>query len=276
MVEEAGAGLLLVPGSAPAERNAAAIAGAVIDGLVISSLADDDPLVDAALARQLPTVVIDQPDPQQLATRVWPQAPCWVGIDDRAAATVAAEHLLGLGHREIAVISFGLHPRPTRGIVDQRGQAAATYAVTRHRLQGYREALISAGLDWSRVPVAAGTDSTIAEGATAAAALLERKPAPTAILCLSDRLAAGAIQTALARGLRIPEDLSIVGFDDARPAADLGLTTIRQPTRRKGELAAGALLDLIGGRHTRQNQLLPTELVIRSSTRPPPNDHRGG
>ena len=120
-----------------------------------------------------------------------------------------------------------------REFADERAQAAATYSVTRHRLEGYRDAVTKAGLDWSTVPVAAGTDSTIAEGAAGAAALLERTP-PTAILCLSDRLADGAMQTARTRGLDIPRDLSIVGFDDGPPAADLGLTTIKQPTDSKG------------------------------------------
>src|ERR1700733_9698656 len=225
VAEEARIGLLLLPGSATASRNSAAVSGAVIDGLLINSLADDDPLVDAALTRRLPTVVIDQPDPEELKRRASGPVPAWIGIDDRAAARQAAEHLLALGHRRLAVITFGLHRSPVREFADERAQAAATYSVTRNRLEGYRDAVTKAGLD-----------STIAEGAAAAAALLERTPRPTAILCLSDRLADGAMQTARTRGLDIPRDLSIVGFDDGPPAADLGLTTIRQPHRLKGEL----------------------------------------
>jgi DNA-binding LacI/PurR family transcriptional regulator len=266
--ESASVGLLLVPGSATADRNAAAVSSAVIDGLVISSLADDDPLLAAALTRRLPAVVIDQPDPGTLARLSGGTAPAWIGIDDRAATAAAAEHVLALGHRDLGVISFGLGRAPRRAIVDERAQAAATYAVTRHRLEGYRDAAIDAGLDWRRVPVAAGTNSTVAEGAAAAAALLDHTPRPTALLCLSDRLAQGAIEAARARGLRIPDDLSVVGFDDAGPAAGLGLTTIRQPTRRKGELAAAAVLALIAGRRVEPRQLLTAELVVRASTRP--------
>ncbi len=264
VAENVGSGLLLVPGSATADRNSAAVSGAVIDGLVIYSLADDDPLIKAALTRRLPTVVIDQPGPD-LLTR---PSPAWVGVDDRAAARLAAEHLLELGHRELGVITFGLHRRPRRGIADEPAQAAATYAVTRHRLEGYRDAVTQAGLNWSQVPVASGTDSTIAEGATAAAALLDHSPQLTAILCLSDRLAEGAMQTARARRLEIPRDLSIVGFDDAPRSAELGLTTIKQPHRRKGELAAGALLALIDGHPPSAPQLLATELLVRSSALP--------
>ena len=270
VAEGAGAGLLLVPGSTPVERNAQAVSEAVIDGLLICSLSDDDPLVDAALARGLPSVVIDQPGPEALSPRS-PRAalPSWIGIDDRAAAARAAEHLLALGHRRLGVITFGMSRTPVRGIADQRTQDAATYAVTRRRLEGYRDAVTRAGLDWAGVTVATGTDSTVAEGAAAAAILLDQDPPPSALLCLSDRLAEGALRTAFDRGLETPRELSIVGFDDAEPASRLGLTTIRQPTRRKGELAARALLAAIEERPAERIQLLRTELVIRSSTRPP-------
>jgi DNA-binding LacI/PurR family transcriptional regulator len=266
VAEGAGAGLLLVPGSATPERNSAAVGGALIDGLIISSLADDDPLLAAALTRRLPTVVIDQPDPGTLEARAGGATPAWIGIDDRAAARVAAEHLLALGHRQLGVIAFGLHRNPRRGLADAREQAAATYAVSRHRLQGYRDAVRDAGLEWERVTIVAGTNSTIAEGATAAATLLGRSPRPTALLCLSDRLAEGAMQTAGARGLEMPRDLSIVGFDDAASAGPLGLTTIKQPIRRKGELAAHALLSLLEGHIAGPPEVLPTQLVTRSST----------
>src|SRR5690242_117826 len=89
VAEQAGSGLLLVPGSAPAERNSAAVASAVIDGLVVFSVADDDPLLDAALARHLPLVVIDQPDPSSVRGPSAAGGTPWVGVDDRAAAADA-------------------------------------------------------------------------------------------------------------------------------------------------------------------------------------------
>jgi DNA-binding LacI/PurR family transcriptional regulator len=266
IAEQAGAGLLLVPGSSSPDRAAAAIQAAVIDGLVASSLADDDPVLRAALTRGLPLVVVDQPDPDRARYPRGDGPPPWVGIDDHAAATVAAEHLLALGHRRLGVVSFGLRRSPVRGLVDEAAQAAAGYAVTRRRLAGYREAALRAGVDWSTIPVAEGTDSTIAEGAAGAASVLRQTPRPSALLCLSDRLAEGALRTAHDLGLEVPRDLSVVGFDDAEPAARLGLTTIRQPHRRKGELAAHALLDLLAGRHPEPIQHLPTELVVRAST----------
>lgn len=264
VAEESGTGLLLASGSAMPGR-AGAVATAVIDGLIVASLSDDDPALHAALARRLPLVVLDQPDADRLVDRNG-QHPPWIGVDDRAAAAGAARHVLDLGHRRLAVVSFALGRPPVRALVDEPAQRSTIYAVTRRRLAGYRDAAVRAGLDWSTVPVATGTDSTVAEGAAAAATLLERSPPPTALLCLSDRLAEGALRTAERLGLQVPRDVSVVGFDDAEPAARLGLTTVRQPHRRKGELAATALLDLLAGRTPEPVRQLPTELVVRKST----------
>lgn len=275
VAEPAGTGLLLIPGSADPDRRTAAVTGALVDALIVSSLADDDPLLTAAITRRLPLAVVDQPGPDRLAELGAASIP-WVGIDDRAAATAITEHLLTLGHRRLAVISFGLHREPiTRGLVDQQAQAASTYAVTRHRLAGYRDAALRAGIDWDGVPVFHGTDSTPTEGEAGAAAVLTATPRPTALICLSDRLAEGALHAATRLGLRVPDDLSIAGFDDASPAARLRLTTICQPTRRKGELAARALLHRGDRPGHDAVHTLPTELVVRASTGPAPHDADG-
>ena len=270
VAEQAGSGLLLVPGSSPAERNTAAIASAVIDGLVVFSLADDDPLLAAVLARQLPLVVIDQPDPSSLRGPSADGSPPWIGVDDRAAAAGAAAHLLALGHRRLGVVSFGLARHRVRGMADAAAQQGATYAVTRRRLAGYRDAVIRAGMDWPTVAVAAGATSAVEEGAAIAAALVARTPRPTALLCLSDRLAEGVLQSARRLGLHVSDDLSIIGFDDAPGADALQLSTVRQPHRRKGELAARTLLDLLAQRRSEPVHLLPTELIVRATTGPPP------
>jgi len=267
--EGAGAGLALLPGSATARSRVAALTGALIDGLIVNSLAADDPLLMTAIARKLPLAVIDQPGPDTLA-ELGAADTAWIGIDDRMAAAAVAEHVLSLGHRRLAVVSFGLNRRPARGAVDERAQAAASYAVTRDRLAGYRDAVRRAGVDWSRVPVIQGTDSTIAEGEAAAAAALAADPRPTALLCLSDRLAEGALRAAAGLGLSVPEDLSIAGFDDALPAAGLNLTTVRHPHRRKGALAARALLRVLDGSSAPSAQRLPAALIVRGSTSPVP------
>jgi DNA-binding LacI/PurR family transcriptional regulator len=276
VAESAGAGLLLLPGSSDAQKRIAGLNAAVIDGLIAYSLADDDPMLAAAITRHLPLVVIDQPRPDRLA-HLEPNIP-WVGIDDHTAAAQIAYHLLTLGHRQFGVVSFGLRRSPARGLVDLAAQRAADYAVTRDRLAGYRAALERHQLDWAQVPVFQGTDSTPAEGAAGAAAILGRTPRPTALLCLSDRLAEGALQATSELGLRVPDDLSIVGFDDAATAATLGLTTVHQPTRTKGEQAASALLARLDGSQATTAQTMPAELIIRSSTGQapqPPKRHRG-
>ena len=151
-------------------------------------------------------------------------------------------------------------------------QQAATFAVSRDRLAGYRDAVERRGLDWSLVPVFQGLDSTPEEGEAGALAVLACTPRPSALLCLSDRLAEGALRVARRLGLRVPEDLSLVGFDDAVPtAAALGLTTVRQPNRAKGEHAAHALLRLVDGAEPAPLPPLPTQFVVRGSTGPAPS-----
>src|SRR4051794_1862475 len=251
VVEDAGVGLLLLPGSSQLERRKAAINGAVIDGLVAASLADDDPLLEAAVARHLAVVIVDQPRPR-------PGIP-WVGVDDRAAAAQLAEHVLARGHRRIGVVTFGLWRGPTRGLVDAARQRDSTLAVSRDRLAGYRDAVERHGLRWDEIPVFQGTDSTPAEGEAGAPALLALAPRPSALLCMSDGLAEGAPHAA--RGA-----VAIAGFDDASPTAEaLGLTTVRQPHRAKGEHAARALLALLRGEQPPAPRLLATELVVRAS-----------
>jgi DNA-binding LacI/PurR family transcriptional regulator len=273
VAERAGTGLLLASGSGLDEAAPAAgtVRTAVIDGLIVASLSDDDPVLPVVTARRLPLVVLDQPDAALLRDHDGVHPP-WIGVDDRGAAAAVAQHLLDLGHRRLGVVSFALGRPPARALVDEQAQASTSYAVTRRRLAGYRDAAVRAGVDWRAVPVVTGTDSTVVEGAAAAATLLTRPDRPTALLCLSDRLAEGALETAARLGLRVPRDVSVVGFDDAEPAARLGLTTVRQPHRRKGELAATALLDLLAGRRPEPVQLLATELVVRSSTAVPPPD----
>jgi len=265
----AGRGLLLLPGSADPQQRRHALDQAIVDGIVASSLADDDAVLARVVDRQLPLVVIDQPRPSRLAAIGAPRTP-WVGIDDRRAAYLLADHVMSLGHRQIGIVSFALRPGPTPLFASQADVDSATLAVTRDRLGGYRDAAERHRIDWSTIPLTQGGDSTPEEGFRGAAALLERQPRPTALICLSDRLAEGAFTAAADVGLRVPDDLSIAGFDDApNIARHLDLTTIRQPSREKGHQAATALLARLTGDAGNLITTLPTELIVRGSTRRP-------
>jgi DNA-binding LacI/PurR family transcriptional regulator len=265
-------GLVLVPGpeehasSGPAVRNAAA------DGLIVYSMPSDDPLFEATRQRRLPTVIVDSPAPADVATLPGATMPAglhFVGIDDQAAAETAVEHLIGLGHRRVAILSFGLSAYAQAGPADAREQAVATASVSRARLQGCARAMAAAGLDWSRVPVEQAPIHNIEAARIRAHALLERAPSATALFAFSDTLALGARLAALERGLSLPGDLSIVGFDDTAPDGE-GLTTVHQPLRDKGRIAAERVLHaLTDDPPAAAYELLPTRLVIRGSTAPP-------
>ena len=267
--EASGMGLLLVPGSmgAPGERGSAAGAAAV-DGFVVYSMADDDPLVEAALRRRLPVVTVDQPLLEGVP---------FIGIDDEAAARAAAEHLVGLGHERYGVTSFALATGGRSGIADAARQGAATYRVTRSRLEGYAAALSVGGLSWEDVPVYESPGSTQALGRAAGRALLALDPRPTAILATSDQLALGAIEAAGEMGLSVPDDVSVVGFDDVPLAASAapGLTTVYQDHAQKGLLAGRVLVARLGGEEAPSPDLLPARLVVRGSTGRPRRGRRG-
>lgn len=267
--ETAGVGLLLLPGSVDPARRASAVSCAVADGIIASSLAEDDPLLQTVVDRRLPLVVVDQPGPSVLAT-LTPETIPWIGIDDRAAAFQLAEHLLLLGHRHLGVVSFALRLGTPTGFATSSDQDTATLSVTKNRLAGYRDAAERHGIDWTRVPVSQGVDSTPTEGEKGALAVLSTTPRPTALICLSDRLAEGALAAAARLGLRVPDDLSVVGFDDAPNLADrLTLTTVHQPSRLKGQYAAQALLALTRGTAVDPIPHLDTTLVVRGTTQPP-------
>ena len=266
VTEEADLGLLLVPaagGGASGERHPRAAAQAAVDGFVVYSMSDEEPLLEAALGRELPTVVVDQPFKKGVP---------FVGIDDEAAAREAAEYLLRLGHKRFAVVSFALSPNGREGLAGFGRQEAATFHVSRLRLRGYRDALENAGLHWSEVPVYECPGSARAFGYQAAGVLLSSKQRPTVILASSDQLALGVIERARQQGLSVPEDVSVVGFDDisAAASADPPLTTISQEHIEKGLLAGQILVSRLRGEDGPSAGLLATRLVIRGSTSPPP------
>ena len=243
-------GLSLVPRIAG--RDAALVHTALVDGFVLYCVPEGDPRLDAVLARRLPYVGVDfEPTAGRRA----------VNIDDRGAARSVAEHVTALGHRRVAIVL----PNDSPGTTGPAALAAAYRHVDLARLTGWREGLQAAGIDFSQVPVASAPGKDRASGRRAAAALLDRPDRPTAIIALADELALGVIDAAAERGITVPGELSVAGFDDI-PAASPSLTTIRQPHARKGSEAVRLLLDP----GAEASVLLPTELVIRASTAPAP------
>jgi LacI family transcriptional regulator len=177
-----------------------------------------------------------------------------IGATNWAGGLSATEHLLGLGHRRIGFIAG-----PKRLLC------------SRARLDGYRAGLEAAGLTFDERLVRQG-DFYHESGFTAATALLALRHPPTAIFAASDQMAFGAYEAVRRAGLRIPEDVSVVGFDDlpGAPWASPPLTTVRQPLSEMGSLAAQTVLRLAQGERIDLTRIeLATELLVRDSTAAP-------
>lgn len=216
------------------------------DGLVISGPRSDDDELRQLADDGFPIVLQGALDGVDLPS---------VDVDNRAAAARAVGHLTALGHRRIACIT----------------NAPLAYTAAADRLQGYRDAVTAAGLAVDEELIAEGDfDST--SGERAMRPLLELEEPPTAVFAASDVVAFGVLSTLREAGLRVPADISLVGFDDIALAAyaDPPMTTIHTPAFELGETAGRIVLDLVGGRTVRTRTVLPTELVVRQSTGPPP------
>lgn len=206
----------------------------------------------AAAAAQVPTVVLGAPSaPGPNATVVT--------NDDGAGARLAVEHLIGLGHRSIAHV------------------AAPGTAVGAARRLGYEQAMASAGLD-ALVQVADG-GLTEEDGYRAGMQLLSGPHRPSAIFAVNDMAALGVLSAAEERGLSVPGDLSVAGYDNT-PLAQLrriSLTSVDNSSRAAGQRAAELLLArLAPGSAIPQDEMLPPTLAVRGSTAAPPPGHRPG
>ena len=253
-------GVLLIPAPVrgPTARNA--IETAVLDALVVYSMPDEDEVLTAALDRHVPTVIVDQPRLPGFAL---------VGIDDRSGASSIMEHVIGLGHTRIAVATWRLGRDARAGVADRERQDHAIYAIARERLAGYRDAVEAAGMDWSAVLVHERPEHTYEDGVASGREILTRDDRPSVVVAFSDVLAAGVIDAARELGLRVPEDLSVVGFDDSELAAAYSLTTVHQPLKAKGEQVGHLLIDTWSTEDEPTNVFLPVNLVTRGSATPP-------
>ncbi len=233
---------------------ASAMGRATVDGVVVIGLAADHPEVEQIRAAGVPLVMVD--------STAMPDLPS-VAVDDEGGARAAAEHLLGLGHRDFLVI--GVERPATTARRGPEGVIAA-------RLSGYLSALRARGVELPDNGFVVGPAS-IEGGMAALRGALEDGLRPTAVLAMSDAMAIGALRSARELGLRVPADLSVVGFDDIDISqhTDPPLTTVHQPIREKGEMAVRVLLSVVERRDLRPEQLrLATRLLIRGSTGPAP------
>ena len=179
--------------------------------------------------------------------------PC-VGFDNRAAANRIASHLLDLGHRDFGMIS---------GVTAGNERAS-------ERLEGVRRALAVHGVAFAPGCVVE-KPYTLSAGREGLRELLRAVPRPTAVICGNDVLAIGALAECQARGLNVPRELSITGFDDLEMSAVVApaLTTVHFPTAELGSYAAQHLLARLAGKPFELRTELPVELVVRASTAAP-------
>jgi DNA-binding LacI/PurR family transcriptional regulator len=234
-----------------------------MDGALVYSCRTSSTSAEWLKKRKLPLVFIDHATVKGYSS---------VNIDDRGGARAAAQHLIDLGHRRIAVVNSVIDspigPIEVADILRGNNTAAA-------RMLGWLDALRPAGV----VPRVVNAGRTTEEGGIdAARALFDATgpDRPTAVLCFSDLIAVGVIAHANACGLRVPDDLSVVGFDDASLARHTRppLTTVHQDVAAKGRAAAAALTAAIEHARTGapvriRHLVLPTSLVVRESTAAP-------
>jgi DNA-binding LacI/PurR family transcriptional regulator len=234
-----------------------------MDGAFVYSCDMESTAVDWLVRRKLPLVFVDQVPAPGIPS---------INIDDRSGARAAAQHLVDLGHRRVDIVTENING--DFGIVDDPLGASENHVI-KQRLLGWFDALRAAAIEPTVVQEGPSDESP---GTESARLLLEGDDRPTAILCFSDVIAYGVVDAANSLGLSVPDDLSVVGFDDnplakrMRPA----LTTVRQDVAAKGHAAAAALTAAIArarsGSTTRtrvRHVLLPTELIVRGSTAKP-------
>ncbi|MFE9685101.1 LacI family DNA-binding transcriptional regulator [Streptomyces sp. NPDC002701] len=235
--------LVLVRDQAERDQLTASVAERRVDGVLLVSVHEHDPLPGLLEDMGLPTVLAGRRSPAESLSHVH--------SDNTGGATTAVEHLLARGRRTIATIT---------GPIDMD--------VSHSRLQGWREALEKADRDAADHLVASG-DFTEEGGEAAMRSLLEQVPSLDAVFVASDVMAAGALVELRRQGRSVPGDVAVVGFDDSIIArhTNPSLTSVRQPVEEIGNMIAHILLEEIGNpEEPRQHVVLPTELVVRESS----------
>ena len=218
-----------------------------VQGILVTPVDPDAAALDELPRRGTPVVIVDR-------TRST-NTHCSVAVDDILGGSLAVNHLLEMGHRRIAFVG-----------------GPNTLGQVRDRRQGALQALEKVGLGPEHLTNVETVALTVAEGRSAGERLagLPSASRPTAAMCANDLLALGLLQQCVSLGLRVPDDLAIVGYDDIdfAAAAAVPLTSVRQPRRQLGKTAAELLLDEASNpEHQHQQVLFTPELVVRASTR---------
>ncbi len=231
-------------------RFAEILASKQVDGVIVVPTADPATTLDILASASIPVVVVE---------RLTPLAPSVV-VDAETTGRLVTRHLLDLGHRHIVYL---------------REHASRFHS--RHRLEGYRAALYEAGVTTDdRYVFDAGPSrlDSIVEGARAAAEdIFDLDPRPTAVFAHNDLIAIAVVQAARRRGVRIPDDISVIGVDDIEAGRYVqpALTTVPFPSRELGRVATRTVLEMIdGGTPPGATVIPPSELVVRASTARPP------
>ncbi len=240
------------------ERLAWNINSALVDGFILLCVEGGERLVELTRQRQLPFVA--------LALGTEDLAIPAIGIDNAAGASAAARHILHLGHRRIAILSIGDVDGMVGRIPVEAVDSELDFLV-RDRAHGYWRALGDYGIPRTLVPIM----GTLQDQATTFAAmetLFSGSQPPTAILAMSDKVALYAMQWLAERGLNVPEDVSVVGFDGVPEAAASlpGLTTVAQPFEEIAKRSVAAIIENAVPTHRVSLEL---GLVVRGSTAPP-------
>ena len=249
-----GVGLTLVPITGAAS-DVQRVAEAVVDGFIVWTTSDDDPVLDAVAASGRPAVV--HAGPRRAGLPV-------VGIDDRAAAA-AIGRLAFAGASRPLVLSFPVNRDRAQALLTGPPGPAVTYPVTRHRWDGFLDAWREAGGAPAGLRVAVCPANATAYGEAVAAQVFRGDDPPDAIAAMSDELALGALRAAARAGRCVPGAVAITGWDDSDAAAPAGLTTLRQSLRDQGKRCARIAL----GHPQPETQDPPSwQVVERTSTRP--------
>jgi DNA-binding LacI/PurR family transcriptional regulator len=258
-----GVGLTLVP-TTGAASDVRRVADAVVDGFIVWTTSDDDPVLDAVAARGLPAVVHAGPPRPGLPV---------IGIDDRTAAA-AIGRLAFAGAARPVVLGFPVNRDRDRALLTGAPDPSVTYPVTRHRWNGYLDAWREAGGDPAGLRVAVCQANATGLGEAFTTELLRGGDPPDAIAAMSDELALGALRAAASAGFDVPGAVAVTGWDDTDAAAPAGLSTVRQSLRDQGESCARMALGLSGPGLSGLGLAGPAQdppgwdVVERASTRP--------